>query len=233
MARKKEMKLFSIAVILVVLIDEGSSIECYNGIKTHEKSKHKAKYEKCGIANKAEVKPCPAESHKSCSVVDVWLKTIDDLPMSIHMCGPNKKSTFTCENNERECKPSCKKESIESYKKELEKFLTKHVDPKKLSKECLNWLTDIHALTQSSCSDKDGCNDCYCPNTKVSPADKKCQTAPPATTIASNPKTDPSSATTVASNKTGNATTSGTTKLTNELISIAYLAFMFLISLLF
>ena len=196
-------------------------------------SKHTAEYKKCGIANNAEKKSCPADS-KSCLVVDVWLKKIDDLPMSIYMCGPNKKSTYTCEKNGQECKPSCKKESIESYKQDLEEILKLKAKPiENLSDDCIKWLTDIHALTQSTCSNKDGCNECYCSTTKVSPDDEKCKTAPPpskmnttvATTIDSKPMT------TLASNKTGNATTSGTAKLTNELMRITYLAFVFLISL--
>jgi len=153
---------------LIVLVDEGLSLECIEGLRPHNTGKNykvEKKFSDCGIADNAGKKKC-AKS-KSCAIVDVWIKGINDRPLTVATCGPEEKK-------DRGCEAICEKKDVDGWKTTLIENLNKYAkDPKKLTDNCLKILTDIEAITEAGCSEEK-CNDQYCKGIKSIPG-KDCQ----------------------------------------------------------
>ena len=202
------------------------SLECVEGLRPHNSGtnyKVEKKFSDCGIADYTENKKC-AKS-KSCAVVDVWIKGINDRPLTIPSCGLEEKK-------DRGCEAICDKKAVDDWKTTLTERLKKYAkESEKLTEECLKMLTDIEAISSADCS-KEKCNDRYCKGIKSIPG-KDCQKIPPKTTKA--PVENESSTQKVAppmtsvpdtnSNTTGNATTSGQAK---NIDNVTYIVFLVL-----
>ena len=154
--------------IIFTVLFPGLSLECIEGLRPHNTGKNykvEKKFSDCGIADNAGKKKC-AKS-KSCAIVDVWIKGINDRPLTVATCGPEEKK-------DRGCEAICEKKDVDGWKTTLIENLKKYAkDPKKLTDNCLKILTDIEAITEAGCSEEK-CNDRYCKGIKSIPG-KDCQ----------------------------------------------------------
>ena len=93
------------------------SLECVEGLRPHNSGtnyKVEKKFSDCGIADNAGKKKC-AKS-KSCAIVDVWIKGINDRPLTVATCGPEEKK-------DRGCEAICEKKDVDGWKTTLMKTL--------------------------------------------------------------------------------------------------------------
>ena len=164
----------------------GLSFECIEGLRPHNSGsnyKVEKKFSDCGIADDTEINYC--EESQSCRVVDVWIKGINDRPLTIPICGPKFRmiDVEPIEPKDRDCEAICEKKRVDAWKTTLTQFLKTYAKEKvKLTDDCLKILTDIEAITVDDCFEEK-CNEQYCKGIKSIPG-KDCQKNPPKMTEA-------------------------------------------------
>ena len=106
--------------IIFTVLFPGLSLECIEGLRPHNTGKNykvEKKFSDCGIADNAGKKKC-AKS-KSCAIVDVWIKGINDRPLTVATCGPEEKK-------DRGCEAICEKKDVDGWKTTLIENLNKY-----------------------------------------------------------------------------------------------------------